>query len=64
MHKAPLGRVKTIHQALGPDLRNLPIPEPSERIAGALMRAVQDVATLLQAEGERAPASGRSRKTG
>jgi hypothetical protein len=53
MYKAPTGRVETIHQALSPDLRNLPIPDPSERIAGALLRAVEDVAALKRGEGER-----------
>jgi hypothetical protein len=42
MHKAPTGRVETIQQALSPDLRNLPIPAPSDRIACALVRAVED----------------------
>ena len=53
MYKAPTGRVETIQQALGPDLRNLPIPAPSDRIACALVRAVQDVAALSRGEGER-----------
>ena len=53
MYKAPNGRVETIQQALGPALRNLPIPAPSDRIACALTRAVQDVAALTRGEGER-----------
>ena len=53
MYKAPTGRVETIQQALGPDLRNLPIPAPSDRIACALTRAVHDVAALTRDEGER-----------
>ncbi len=63
MYKAPAGRVETIQQALGHDLRNLPIPEPNERIAGALMRAIQDVATLTPLEGERRPLPCRHRKS-
>jgi hypothetical protein len=62
MHKAPVGRVETLHQALSRDLRNWPVPEPSERIAGALLRAVQDVAASTQAEGERGPQPCRHRK--
>ena len=62
MHKAPVGRVETLHQALSRDLRNWPVPEPSERIAGALLRAVQDVATSTQAEAERGPQPCRHRK--
>ena len=62
MHKAPLGRVETLHQALGAELRNLPMPEPSERIAGALLRAAQDAAALCKPEGQRAPAPCRNRK--
>ncbi len=58
MYKAPIGRVETIQQALGPDLRNLPIPEPSDQIAGALMRAVHDVAALTRGGGERAHPPG------
>ena len=58
MYKAPTGRVETIQQALGPDLRNLPIPAPSERIVSALLRAVEDVAALSRSEGERAHPPG------
>lgn len=58
MYKAPTGRVETIHQALSPDLRNLPIPDPSERIAGALLRAVEDVGALKRGEGERGHPQG------
>ena len=50
MYKAPIGRVETIQQALGPDLRNLPIPEPSDQIACALVRAVHDVEALARGE--------------
>ncbi len=64
MYKAPTGRVVTIHQALSPDLRNLPIPEPSERIAGALLRAAEDVAALKRGEAERAHPPGGPRKGG
>ena len=53
MYKAPTGRVETIQQALGPELRNLPIPAPSERIAYALVRAVEDVAALNRGVTER-----------
>ena len=53
MYKPPTGRVETIQQALAPDLRNLPIPAPSDRIACALTRAVEDVAALTRGEGER-----------
>ena len=63
MHKAPIGRIETIQQALGPDLRNLPIPEHSEQIAFALSRAVQDVAELTRDGGEREPtAAARGKK--
>jgi hypothetical protein len=58
MYKAPTGRVETIQQALGPDLRNLPIPAPSDRIASAILRAVRDVAALTLDEGERGHPSG------
>ena len=62
MHKAPIGRIETIQQALGPDLRNLPIPENSEQIAFALSRAVQDVTELTRDGGEREQVSGGRRK--
>ena len=58
MYKAPTGRVDTIQQALGPDLRNLPIPTPSDQIACALTRAVHDVAALTRGAGERAHPPG------
>ena len=50
MYKAPTGRVETIQQALGPALRNLPIPAPSDRIACALTRAVHDVVALSRGD--------------
>jgi hypothetical protein len=58
MYKAPTGRVETIQQALGPALRNLPIPAPSDRIACALTRAVEDVAALSRCEGDRSHPPG------
>ncbi len=58
MYKAPTGRVETIQQALGPDLRNLPIPEPSDQIACAITRAVHDVAALTRGELDRAHLPG------
>ena len=58
MYKAPTGRVETIQEALGPALRSLPIPAPSERIACALTRAVQDLAMLTREEGERGHPTG------
>ena len=56
MYKAPTGRAETIQQALGPALRNLPIPAPSDRIACALTRAVHDVAALSR--GDRGHSAG------
>ena len=50
MYKAPTGRVETIQQALGPALRNLPIPAPSDRVACAITRAVEDVAALSRGD--------------
>ena len=62
MYKPPTGRVETIQQALAPDLRNLPIPAPSDRIACALTRAVHDVAALSRGELELAQPPGCPRK--
>jgi hypothetical protein len=59
MYKAPIKRVETIEQALGPDLRKLPIPEPSELIASALMRATHDAARLRPGEDAALRASRR-----
>ncbi len=64
MHKAPIGRIETIQQALGPDLRNLPFPEHSEQIDFALSRAVQDVTELTRDGGDKEQVSGGRRKRG
>jgi hypothetical protein len=55
MLKAPKGRVVTLADALGRELRNLPIEAPSDSIADALIKRLDAVARIMRAKDHASP---------
>jgi hypothetical protein len=55
MLKAPKGRVAGLADALGRELRNLPIEAPSASTADALIRRLEAVARIMRAKDNTTP---------